>query len=72
MSEIRIDADAAREAFKKLAPRLGLIIPGIFVLAGAFTSYFTVPTDSVGSGLALRGFQSNSIAWFELQITLLV
>ena len=46
MSEIKIDAAAAREAFEKLRSRLGLIIPGIFVLAGAFTSYFTVPADS--------------------------
>ena len=42
MSEIKIDKDAAQEALKKLAPRLGLIIPAIIVLAGAFTSYFTI------------------------------
>lgn len=46
MSEIRIDRDAARGALKKLAPRAGLIIPAIIVVAGVFTSYFTVPTDS--------------------------
>ena len=57
MSEIKIDADAAREALKKLSPRLGLIIPGIIVLAGAFTSYFTVPTDSVA--LVLRFGKTN-------------
>ena len=57
MSEIKIDADAAREALKKLSPRLGLIIPGIIVLAGAFTSYFTVPTDS--EALVLRFGKTN-------------
>ncbi len=46
MAEIRIDRDAARGAFQKLATRAGLIIPGIIVVAGVFTSYFTVPADS--------------------------
>ncbi|MDG1974888.1 MAG: hypothetical protein P8I39_00005, partial [Akkermansiaceae bacterium] len=73
MSEIKIDADAAREALKKLSPRLGLIIPGIIVLAGAFTSYFTVPTDS--EAVVLRFGKYNRTAapglnfklpfWFE-------
>ena len=73
MSEIKIDADAAREALKKLSPRLGLIIPAIIVLAGAFTSYFTVPTDS--EAVVLRFGKYNRTAapglnfklpfWFE-------
>ena len=73
MSEIKIDADAAREALKKLGPRLGLIIPAIIVLAGAFTSYFTVPTDS--EAVVLRFGKYNRTAapglnfklpfWFE-------
>lgn len=46
MSEIKIDADAAQEALKKLAPLRAPIIAAIIVLAGVFTSYFTVPTDS--------------------------
>ena len=46
MAEIRIDKDAAQEALRKLAGRAGLIIPGIIVVAGLFTSYFTVPADS--------------------------
>lgn len=73
MSEIKIYADAAREALKKLSPRLSLIIPGIVVLAGAFTSYFTVPTDS--EAVVLRFGKYNRTAapglnfklpfWFE-------
>ena len=73
MSEIKIDADAAREALKKLSLRLGLIIPAIIVLAGAFTSYFTVPTDSVAVVLrfgdthriAQPGFNFKLPFWFE-------
>lgn len=46
MSEIRIDKDAARQAVKQLGTRAGLIIPAVIVLAGVFTSYYTVPADS--------------------------
>ena len=73
MAEITIDKDAAREALRKLAPRLGLIIPAIVVIAGAFTSYFTVPTDS--EAVVLRFGKYNRTAkpglnfklpfWFE-------
>ena len=73
MSEIKIDADAAREALKNLSPRLLLIIPAIIVLAVAFTSYFTVPADS--EAIILRFGKFNRTAapglnfkfpfWFE-------
>jgi modulator of FtsH protease HflK len=46
MAEIRIDKDAARDALRKVSTRAGLLIPAIIVLAGVFTSYFTVPADS--------------------------
>lgn len=73
MSEIRIDKDAARGALKKLIPRAGLIIPAVIVVAGVFTSYFTVPTDS--EAVVLRFGKYNRTAapglnfklpfWFE-------
>jgi membrane protease subunit HflK len=73
MAEIRIDKDAAQEALRKLAGRAGLIIPGIIVVAGLFTSYFTVPADS--EAVILRFGQYNRKAdpglnfkmpfWFE-------
>ena len=73
MAEIRIDKDAAQEALRKLAGRAGLIIPGIIVVAGLFTSYFTVPADS--EAVILRFGQYNRTAapglnfkmpfWFE-------
>ena len=73
MAEIPIDKNAAREALKKLAPRFGLIIPAIVVISGAFTSYFTVPTDS--EAVVLRFGKYNRTAkpglnfklpfWFE-------
>lgn len=73
MAEIRIDKDAAQEALRKLAGRAGLIIPGIIVVAGLFTSYFTVPADS--QAVILRFGQYNRKAdpglnfkmpfWFE-------
>ena len=46
MAEIRIDPDSARVALRKILSRGSLIIPAIVVVAGAFTSYFTVPADS--------------------------
>ena len=46
MAEIRIDREAARASFRKLGKRAGLLIPGIIVIAGVMTSYFTVPADS--------------------------
>ncbi len=46
MAEIRIDKDAARQALRKVGMRAGLIIPAIIVVAGVFTSYYTVPADS--------------------------
>lgn len=46
MAEIRIDPESAREAFRKILSRASLIIPAIIVVAGIFTSYFTVPADS--------------------------
>jgi len=67
MSEIKIDADAAREALKKLSPRLGLIIPGIIVLAGAFTSYFTVPTDSEAVVLRFGDYHRTAKAGLNLK-----
>ena len=73
MAEIRIDKDAAQEALRKLAGRAGLIIPGIIVVAGLFTSYFTVPADS--EAVILRFGEYNRTAapglnfkmpfWFE-------
>jgi membrane protease subunit HflK len=46
MADIPLDREAARNAFRKLTGRAGLIIPGILVLVAIFTSYFTVPADS--------------------------
>lgn len=46
MADYPIDKEAARNAFKKVAGRAGFIIPALVVLAGIFTSYFTVPIDS--------------------------
>jgi membrane protease subunit HflK len=73
MAEIPIDKNAAREALKRLVPRLGLIIPLIVLITGAITSYFTVPTDS--EAVVLRFGKYNRTAkpglnfkfpfWFE-------
>ncbi|MFT7303832.1 MAG: membrane protease subunit HflK [Akkermansiaceae bacterium] len=46
MAEVKIDGEAARAALRKVAGRAGLIIPGVIVLAGVLSSYFTVPADS--------------------------
>jgi membrane protease subunit HflK len=46
MGEIRIDSEAAREGMRKIAGRAGFIVPGIILVAGVLTSYFTVPADS--------------------------
>lgn len=73
MAEIRIDSEAARGALQKIAGRAGLIVPVIIVIAGALTSYFTVPADS--QAVVLRFGKYNRTAdpglnfklpfWFE-------
>ncbi|MDB4537112.1 FtsH protease activity modulator HflK, partial [Akkermansiaceae bacterium] len=73
MAEIKIDREAAKIVLRKALSRAGLIVPGIFILAGVFTSYFTVPADSEAVILrfgkynrtAASGLHFKMPFWFE-------
>ncbi|MDB4526694.1 FtsH protease activity modulator HflK [bacterium] len=73
MAEIPMNSETARAVLGKVAARAGWIVPGLIFVAGAFTSYFTVPADS--EAVVLRFGKYNRTAnpglnfklpfWFE-------
>ncbi len=70
MAEIRIDQDTARRALKQVGMRASLIIPGLIVIAGVLTSYFTVPADSEAVILRFGKFHRKAAPGLHLKLPL--